>query len=121
MDHRGEKAAFRFLESYHVVNCYYFVSVCFENNIKAHSGAETTSETLFQGIVHFGVGNFCRAHLFEYTHHFNNQTVGSESDNEPWLIHGIGVIDNDYEKESFEKIKSSNFFVWPFDFAIEPV
>ena len=64
----------------------------------------------FPSIVHFGVGNFCRAHLFEYTHHFNNQTVGSESiDNEPWLIHGIGVIDNDYEKESFEKIKSSDF------------
>ena len=61
----------------------------------------------FPGIVHFGVGNFCRAHLFEYTHHFNNKTVGSESiDNEPWLIHGIGVIDSNYEKESLKnKIK----------------
>ena len=62
------------------------------------------------GIVHFGVGNFCRAHLFEYTHHFNNQTVGSvPTADEPWLIHGVGVIDNDYEKESFEKMESSDF------------
>lgn len=61
-------------------------------------------------IVHFGVGNFCRAHLFQNTHRVNNQITDSEcTPSQPWLIHGIGVLNNDIERDAFEKIKSSNF------------
>ena len=55
-------------------------------------------------IVHFGVGNFCRAHLFQNTHRCN-QTQADD----PWLVHGIGILDNDCEMHAWEKLKSSDF------------
>ena len=60
-------------------------------------------------IVHFGVGNFCRSHLFENTHHVNNQLDRHMSDEKPWLIHGIGVLDNKFERNAWEKIQSNDF------------
>ena len=60
-------------------------------------------------IVHFGVGNFCRSHLFENTHHVNNQLDRHMSDEKPWLIHGIGVLDNKFERNAWEKLQSNDF------------
>lgn len=59
------------------------------------------------GIMHFGVGQFCRGHLFRYT-----QKVLELPENAggcPWGIVGVNVIKGEREREMWEDFRSQRF------------
>ena len=72
--------------------------------LSSHIPVPKYSRTKPAAIVHVGVGNFCRAHLFENTHKYNQNCKGNE-----WLIHGVGVLNNSSEREAFKKMESSEY------------
>jgi sorbose reductase len=57
------------------------------------------------GIVHFGVGQFARAHLFRYTHHLLELSAKEEHKYDSWGIIGVGPRGGEKQKQVWQDFK----------------
>ncbi|KPA84606.1 putative mannitol dehydrogenase [Leptomonas pyrrhocoris] len=60
------------------------------------------------GIVHFGVGQFCRGHLFRYTQHLLEVSAKENHQYDSWGIVGVNVIKGEREREMWQDFKKQD-------------
>ena len=60
------------------------------------------------GIVHFGVGQFARSHLFRYTHHLLELSAKEEHQYDSWGIIGVGPRKGEKQKQVWQDFKKQD-------------
>ncbi|KPI90878.1 putative mannitol dehydrogenase [Leptomonas seymouri] len=60
------------------------------------------------GILHFGVGQFCRGHLFRYTQHLLELSAKENHQYDSWGIIGVNVIKGPHEREMWQDFKKQD-------------
>ena len=75
---------------------------------KADATLKFDRSRITPGIVHFGVGQFCRGHLFRYTQHLLELSAKENHQYDSWGIIGVNVIRGTHEREMWNDFKKQD-------------